>query len=75
MDKKRLPNGKYKKIYDIPRTPYQRVLELEDEICLPLKKKLLQEQYAQLNPRKLLAKIKTLTIKLQRIQRESGYHF
>ena len=75
IKKERLPNGKYKRIYDTPCTPYQRVLRLNEAICSKKQKEILTKQYQQLNPRELLAKIKALTIKLQKIQRELGYHF
>ena len=75
LRKERLPNGKYHRVYDTPRTPYQRVLELDNSICSEEQKLKLKSQYEQLNPRKLLAKIKALTIKLQKIQRDLGYHF
>lgn len=60
-------------IYDTPATPYQRVLARED-ISESVKMKL-EEEYETLNPKLLLDKIKTLTIKLQKIQKEAGYHF
>lgn len=75
IEKKRLANGKHRRIYDTPRSPYQRVLELDEKICSSKQKEALKQQYKQLNPRKLLDKIKTLTIKLQKTQRELGYHF
>lgn len=73
VEKRKLPNGKWKRVYDKPRTPYQRVLDNKD-IPYEVKLKLIK-QYETLNPKVLLGKIKALTIKLQRIQKEQGYHF
>ncbi len=63
----------YKRIYDKVRTPYIRVLERED-VDQAVKDKL-QEQYESLNPKVLRDTIKTLTSKLERTQRELGYHY
>jgi hypothetical protein len=63
----------YKRIYDQPRTPYQRVLERAD-IDQAIKDKL-TAQYESLNPKVLRDTIQTLTTKLERTQRELGYHF
>ena len=63
----------YKRIYDKPRTPYKRVLERAD-IDQATKDKL-TVQYESLNPKTLRDTIQTLTTKLERIQREQGYHF
>lgn len=70
--KQKLSNGKYKRVYPTAKTPYERVLEHPD-ISLEVKEAL-RIEYANLNPRKLLAKIKALTIKLQDIQQTQGYH-
>ena len=63
----------YKRIYDKPKTPYQRVLENKLIDCLAKDK--LRLQYETLNPKILHDKIQLLTSKLERIQREQGYHF
>lgn len=71
--KKYLPNGKQIRIYNESMTPYERVLvhpDVPDDV-----KQKLTEEYQTLNPKKLRAKIKALTINLERIQREQGYHF
>jgi hypothetical protein len=63
----------YKRIYDTPKTPYQRVLERED-ITEENKSKLIV-QYESLNPIVLRDKIRLLTTKLEKVQREQGYTF
>ena len=63
----------YKRIYDKVRTPYQRVLDHPD-IDQAVKDKL-TIQYETLNPKLLRDRIKVLTIKLERTQRELGYHY
>jgi len=63
----------YQRLYDTPKTPYKRVLESKD-IDQTIKDRLTQ-QYQTLNPRTLLDKIQSLTIKLERTQREQGYRF
>jgi hypothetical protein len=63
----------YKRIYDKVRTPYQRVLDHPD-IGQAVKDKL-TEQYETLDPKVLRDRIKALTIKLERTQRELGYHY
>jgi hypothetical protein len=63
----------YKRIYDQVRTPYQRVLARED---IPqASKDQLTTQYEGLNPKVLRDKIQALTSKLERTQRELGYHY
>ena len=63
----------YKRVYDKVRTPYQRVLDHPD-ISQDVKDKLTL-QYETLNPKVLRDRIKVLTIKLERTQRELGYHY
>jgi hypothetical protein len=63
----------YRRIYDPVRTPYQRVLARKD--IDPATKQRLTAQYEQLNPKILRDKIQALTSKLERTQRELGYHF
>ena len=63
----------YKRIYDKVRTPYQRVLDHPD-IDQVVKDKL-TTQYESLNPKVLRDTIKALTTKLERTQREQGYHY
>lgn len=63
----------YKRIYDRVRTPYERILDRND--IDPKVKKLLMEQYETLNPKLLRERIESLTSKLERIQRELGYHY
>jgi len=63
----------YKRIYGKPKTPYKRVLERAD-IDQAVKDKLTTE-YEGLNPKVLHDRIRVLTSKLERIQREQGYHF
>lgn len=63
----------YQRVYDTPRTPYQRVLERDDvgqEV-----KDTLTTQYETLNPKILRDRIRVLTSKLERTQREQGYHY
>ena len=63
----------YKRRYDKPKTPYARVLARED--IDQLVKDKLTIQYETLNPKVLRDKINSLTIKLERTQRELGYHY
>ena len=63
---------KYKRIYD-KGTPYKRVLA-RDDIDQSVKDKL-TEQYEALNPKVLRDRINSLTSKLERVQRELGYHY
>lgn len=63
----------YIRVYDKPKTPYRRVLERHD-IDQAIKDSL-SKQYESLNPKVLHDKIQALTIKLERTQRELGYHF
>jgi hypothetical protein len=63
----------YQRVYDTPRTPYQRVLE-RDDVSREVKDKL-TAQYETLNPKVIRDKIRALTIKLERTQREQGYHY
>ena len=63
----------YKRIYDTPATPHRRVLARQD--IDQTTKDRLTKQYESLNPKVLRDKIKLLTTKLERIQREQGYHF
>jgi hypothetical protein len=63
----------YKRIYDKVRTPYQRMLDHPD-VDQSVKDKLTL-QYESLNPKVLRDTIKILTIKLERTQRELGYHY
>jgi hypothetical protein len=67
------PISRYKRIYGTPKTPYQRVLERAD--IDQVTKDKLTEQYESLNPKLLRDRIKVLKSKLERIQREQGYHF
>lgn len=71
--KEKQPGGRYKRIYDKPKTPYKRVMERTD-IDQPTKDRL-STQYETLNPKVLRDRIQTLTSKLERTQREQGYHF
>ncbi|MDR2063797.1 MAG: hypothetical protein LBQ02_03355 [Candidatus Nomurabacteria bacterium] len=75
-----------RRIYDQPAAPYARVLALPDEDfpgeTLANKQQLaratkqrLRLQYETLNPARLKSKIEILTIKLERVQRELGYHY
>ena len=57
----------------ILQTPYQRVLARND--IDQIAKDKLFEQYETLNPKVLRETIQALTSKLQRIQREQGYHY
>jgi hypothetical protein len=63
----------YKRIYDKPQTPYVRVLARND-ISQDIKDKL-TKQYESLNPKVLRGTIQTLTSRLERTQRELGYHY
>ena len=73
VKKYRKPNGQWVRKYDEARTPFRRLME-RDEISNEKKMELLKK-YNSLNPRKLRVRIKTLTIKLRKVQRELGYHF
>jgi hypothetical protein len=75
ISKQRLANGKYVRKYDTPATPFRRVLARDevDGVDEQVKQQL-EQQYESLNPRALLAKIETLTTRLERVQRELGYH-
>lgn len=72
ISKTQKPNGQYIRKYDTPRSPFRRLLE-RDEISNEVKMELIK-QYNSLNPRKLLARIKALTIKLRKVQQELGYN-
>lgn len=63
---------KYKRIYN-KGTPYQRVLA-RDDVEQAVKDKL-TKQYETLNPKILRDSILVLTSKLERTQRELGYHY
>lgn len=63
----------YQRRYDTPKTPYRRVLEC-NEINQETKDAL-TALYETLNPKVLRDKIQVLTTRLERIQREQGYHF
>lgn len=63
----------YRRVYDGVKTPYKRVLERND-IDQSVKGKL-TEQYETLNPKVLRDTIQVLTRKLERTQRELGYHY
>lgn len=73
IHKYRAENGNWVRRYDDPRTPFRRLLE-RDEVNNKAKMELIKK-YNGLNPRKLLARIKALTIKLGKVQKELGYHF
>lgn len=73
QEKTYLPNGKQIRKYEQAKTPYERVLE-HPEIPADVKEKL-TAGYQTLNPKKLRATIQALTINLERIQKEQGYHF
>lgn len=63
----------YKRIYDQVRTPYERVLARND--IDQVAKDQLTITYEGLNPKILRDRIQTLTSKLERTQRELGYHY
>ena len=63
----------YKRVYDRVRTPYQRALDRED-IDRTVKDHL-TAQYESLNPKLLRDRIQAVTSKLERTQRELGYHY
>ena len=63
----------YKRVYDKPRTPYRRVMERID--IDQAVKDILTIQYETLNPKILRERIQALTSKLERTQRELGYHY
>jgi len=63
----------YRRVYDSVRTPYQRVLARED-IEQTVKNRL-TAQYESFNPKVLRDRIQALTSKLERTQRELGYHY
>ncbi len=63
----------YKRVYDKVRTPYRRGLDRED-IDQTVKDELTR-QYETLNPKVLRDTIQSLTSKLERTQRELGYHY
>ncbi len=63
----------YRRQYDKPKTPYIRVLARKD-IDQSVKDSL-TKQYETLNPKVLRDRIKSLTTKLERTQRELGYHY
>jgi hypothetical protein len=63
----------YKRVYDIVQTPYERVLARGD-VDQAVKDKL-TKQYESLNPKTLRDTIRALTSKLQRTQKELGYHY
>jgi hypothetical protein len=63
----------YQRVYDTPATPYRRVLA-RDDIDQSVKDTL-TEQYQGLNPKLLRDRIQALVRKLERTQRELGYHY
>ena len=67
------PNGKCRRHYNEAKTPYRRMLEHPD--APEVVKERLTKVYDNLYPDELLAKIKALTIKLDKTQRKLGYHF
>ncbi len=71
----RISSKGYRRVYDDPATPLQRLLALPDAEVPAKTKASLKKQYEALNPKLLRDRIQTLTIKLQRIQRELGYHY
>ncbi len=62
-----------KRIYDENRSPYRRVLDHPD-IDQAVKDEL-TAQYETLNPKVLRDRVLVLTSKLERVQRELGYHY
>lgn len=66
MEKKRI-GSRYVRRYDIPKTPYQRVM-IDPRIGLKVKEKLTQ-QYASLNPKTLRREIDTLVKKIFETQK------
>jgi len=66
--KKERVAGKVKRKYDIPKTPYQRLIE-SGQISKEAKKRL-QNLYLSLNPAQLKRKIDEKTRKLYRIYEE-----
>jgi hypothetical protein len=64
---------KYRRVYDTTRTPYQRVLACKD--VGQKAKDTLTKQYETLNPKVLRDTIQALTKKLERTQKELGYHY
>lgn len=73
LGKEKQPNGRYKRVYDRPQTPYKRVLKRAD-IDRAIKDRL-AAQYETLNPKVLRDRIRALTSKLERTQRVQGYRF
>jgi hypothetical protein len=73
IGKVKKPNGRYKRLYDTPVTPYRRALERAD--IDQATKDRLTSQYETLNPKILRDRIRALTSKLERIQRAQGYRF
>jgi hypothetical protein len=65
----------YKRQYDTPATPYVRLNSLPDGIVNKQVKQELETLYESLNPKLLRDRIKVLTIKLRKVQRNLGYHF
>jgi hypothetical protein len=63
----------YRRVYDGVKTPYRRVLARGD--VDQAVKDALTAQYETLNPKVLRDTIHTLTSKLERTQRELGYHY
>ena len=63
----------YKRIYDRPQTPYRRMLARED--ITDKVKAQLTSQYENLNPKTLRDTLQVLTSKLEKVQRELGYHY
>ena len=63
----------YRRVYDGIKTPFKRVLEradIEESV-----KDELTAQYETLNPKVLRDTIQSLTSKLEKAQREQGYHY
>lgn len=63
----------YRRVYDDVKTPYKRVLARND--IGQSAKDILTAQYETLNPKALRDTIQVLTSKLERTQRELGYHY
>ena len=63
----------YRRVYDGVKTPFKRVLERDD--VEKIVKDKLTAQYETLNPKVLRDRIQVLTSKLERTQRELGYHY
>jgi len=58
--------GKARKFYFESKTPYQRLMAMDDKVVTPEQKAVLQSNYNNLNPVQLLAEVRSLLTELEK---------